>query len=560
MLSLESIFPSSFIIKNNPPLFKRWVPTGVGILILVLLFIPAALLGGVYSGNVTEMSSGMGIISEHILFANFATAVGMMVMGVFVFPIIYRFRFLDLLVGGFSLLIVLSGISALSESVAVIVLCSFLLGAVRVAIMVAIIFTLAEGVLGVNVASVLSPPDDTPKTNLDKVNTLRGVAINAIYLLMLSIGQMGSYLTSYIAYHFRWQYSYLVMMAMAIIGLIALLVILVPNRERGRQKVALPPLNATIPSTLFFLALTYILTYGKTFDWFADMRISVAGCIALVSAGWFIVQQSTTKRKFLDFKVCTIPGVILALICFLLVMILAASSSLTSAIMGLGLKLDTISSAAIGNWQFLGYAIGATLNIVMYLRGIHTRWILALGFALMTISAGYMYFQFQPQVAYSAMILPTVLRSMGMFMIYAFCGHYGVHELKNAGQQIGTWICVMMLFRSVMGPVAGASTYSNAIYHRSQHYIERFAQDVDATSSTAASFQRTQMGLMYQGKSYDEATQMASLSIKGSVQVQATLVALKEIAGWTLWGGVACVVFVLIFPYNGLRRQRTPSH
>ena len=80
MLSLELIFPSSFIIKNNPPLFKRWVPTGVGILILVLLFIPAALLGGVYSGNVTEMSSGMGIISEHILFANFATAVGMMVM------------------------------------------------------------------------------------------------------------------------------------------------------------------------------------------------------------------------------------------------------------------------------------------------------------------------------------------------------------------------------------------------------------------------------------------------------------------------------------------------
>lgn len=256
MLSLESIFPSSYLIKNNPPLFKRWVPTGVGMFLLVLLFIPGALLGGVYSGNVTEMSSGMGILSEHVLYANFATAVGMMVMGVFVFPFIYRFHFFDLLVGGFSLLILLSGICACSESVAVIVLCSFLLGAVRVATMVIIIFTLAEGVLGVNIASVLSPPDDTPKTTLDKVNTLRGVAINAIYLLMLSIGQMGSYLTSYIAYHFRWQYTYWVMMAIAMIGLVVLLIILNPNCERKRSKPALPPLNATIPSALFFLALT----------------------------------------------------------------------------------------------------------------------------------------------------------------------------------------------------------------------------------------------------------------------------------------------------------------
>ena len=555
-------FPESFLIKNNPPLFKHWVPKGLGILVLVLLFIPAALIGGVYSGNVSEMSSGMGILSEHVLFANFATAVGMMVMGAFVFPITQRFRFFNLLLCGFSLLILLSGICTSTSSVPLIVLCSFIIGMVRMALMVAIIFTLVEGAIGINLMCVLTPPEGTSKEEVEGMNTGRGVALNIFYAFIMSVGQVGSYITSYVAYHFRWQYSYLVMMALAIIGLIALLVILVPNRERdGKQAVlSLPSISAAIPSALFFLALSYILTYGKTYDWFQDTRISIAGCIALVSAGVFILQQSRAKEKFIDFKVCTIPGIILALVCFFLVMILAASSSLTSAIMGLGLKLDTISSAAIGNWQFLGYAIGAAINIVMLLQGIHTRWILALGFALITLSAGYMYFQFQPMVAYSAMILPTVLRSCGMFMIYAFCGYYGIHELKNAGQQISTWIFVMLLFRSVMGPVAGASTYSNAIYHRSQNYIERFAQDVDETSTAAQNFKRTQMGLMYQGKSYDEATQMASLSTKGQVQIQATLVALKEISGWTIWGGVSCILFVLLYPYNGWRRQKVLTH
>ena len=87
-------------------------------------------------------------------------------------------------------------------------------------------------------------------------------------------------------------------------------------------------------------------------------------------------------------------------------------------------------------------------------------------------------------------------------------------------------------------------------YHRSQHYVERFASESDVTSGTAFTFSRTQMGLMMQGKSSDEATQMASLSAKGNVQIQATLVALKDVSGWTIWLGIGCIGFVLLFPYK----------
>ena len=39
------------------------------------------------------------------------------------------------------------------------------------------------------------------------------------------------------------------------------------------------------------------------------------------------------------------------------------------------------------------------------------------------------------------------------------------------------------------------------------------------------------------------------LSIKGRIQVQATLSALKEMAGWTIYGGLICMIFVLVVPY-----------
>lgn len=550
-------FPESFLIKNNPPLFNKWVPSWLGTVMLLLLLIPAALIGGVYSSNLGDMSSGLGILSEHILFANFATAIGMMAVAPFAFQIVARYRFRDALIWGFCLLLLLSGICAVTDSIPILIGVCFLLGIVRVIVIIVAIFAIAEGVIGINVLSVLTPPASIPSTQIEEMNTGRGMALNLLYAYILSIGQVGSYLTSYIAYHFRWQYSYLIMMGLVIVGLICILLMMAPNRERGRiKKMELPSFTHIIPSALFFLSLSYILTYGKTYDWFDDERIAIAGCLALLSLGVFILQQVWSSKRLIESKSCFTQGVIISLFSFFMVMILSSSSSLVSAAMGLGMKLDGITSAAIGNYQFIGYVAGAIINIVMIIRKCHPSWILALGFSLITIATILLHFQFQTQIAYSQMVWPTILRSTGMFMIYAYCGYYGLLKFPNAAKWVGIWVFLMMALRSVLGPVAGASTYSNAIYHRSQNYIERFAVETDATSNAASTFKRTQMGLMYQGKSYDEATQMASLSTKGNIQIQATLVTLKEISGWTIWLGIACVGFVIIFPYEGLRSKK----
>lgn len=64
---------------------------------------------------------------------------------------------------------------------------------------------------------------------------------------------------------------------------------------------------------------------------------------------------------------------------------------------------------------------------------------------------------------------------------------------------------------------------------------------------------------MYQGKSEREAQHMAALSAKGRVQVQATLSAVKEMAGWTFYGCMACAVLMVVMPWRKRKLDLQPE-
>ena len=110
---------------------------------------------------------------------------------------------------------------------------------------------------------------------------------------------------------------------------------------------------------------------------------------------------------------------------------------------------------------------------------------------------------------------------------------------------------IMLTVRMVLGPGAGTAIYTNVMQHRQQHYVTRFAHDMDQLNTeVAASYNQTVQGMMYQGKSEKEAHNMAALSTKGRVQVQATLAAVKEMSGWTFYGCIACAVLMLVIPWR----------
>ena len=79
--------------KNYP--FYSWMPKPLGIIILLFFFLPILTVGGVYSVNSTEMMSGLGIISEHIQFANFVTSIGMAAFAPFLYQLVCVRLFTD---------------------------------------------------------------------------------------------------------------------------------------------------------------------------------------------------------------------------------------------------------------------------------------------------------------------------------------------------------------------------------------------------------------------------------------------------------------------------------
>ena len=95
------------------------------------------------------------------------------------------------------------------------------------------------------------------------------------------------------------------------------------------------------------------------------------------------------------------------------------------------------------------------------------------------------------------------------------------------------------------------------LQQRQQYYVTRYAHDYDRTNIEAVqSYEQTRRGMMYQGKSVTEAEEMAAISTKGKVQVQATLSAVKEMAGWTGYACIICALVTVLVPW----KKRDISH
>lgn len=114
----------------------------------------------------------------------------------------------------------------------------------------------------------------------------------------------------------------------------------------------------------------------------------------------------------------------------------------------------------------------------------------------------------------------------------------------------------MVAVRNVVAPAIGTSVYANWLQEKQQHYITRFVQDVrpDNPQSSISFAQASLLGQM-QGKDGLEASRLASTMLKGKVSLQATLVAMKDITGSTIWICLGGMAFALLIPYH--KHERT---
>lgn len=534
--------------KNYP--FYNWVPKPVGILILLLLFLPILTVGGTYSVNATEMMSGLGIISEHIQFANFATSIGMAAFCPFLYRLVVIRREKMMCIAGFSLMYIFSYICAKTESIFLLALCSLFMGFLRMVLMMVNLFTLIKYAGNMEAYDKITPGNEPESgEEWDKLDIERSIAQPGIYLFFMILGQLGTSLTAWLAFEYEWQYVYYFMMGL-LLFCILLVFITMPYHKYTTRRF---PINfrqfgnASIFS-VSLLCITYVLIYGKVLDWYDAPTIRWATAFAVITGGIFIYIEATQRKPYYLLEVFKLRTIRVGFLFYLLLMVLNSSSMFVNVFTGVAMKLDNLQNATLGNWCMVGYFIGTALTIGLSVKGVHFKYLFAAGFLLMGLSAMFMYFEVQSAGLYERMKYPIIIRSTGMMMLYSLVPTYATQRMPY--RFLSSWICTMLTVRMVLAPGIGTALYTNVMQERQQHYVTRYAQNVDMLHPEAsASFTQTVQGMQYQGKSKTEAVNMAAMSTKGRIQVQATLSAVKEMAGWTLYACLFCMIFALILPY-----------
>lgn len=534
-------------MKKNS-LFYKWVPSWLQVTVHILLFVPILFISGVYSPNASEMSGELGIISEHIQYANFATSVGMAVITPFFLRYMLMRRPKMMFIFGFNMLFLLSWICAVTDSMFLLMCCSFVTGSLRFMLIMNNLFPLLQGLTGHDPINAFIPQyAPTDPAIVARIDSGKAMLLPIVYVFFMTMGQLGSFVTAWLAYEYEWQYVYYAMMALALVAIILVESTMKYQKGNGLWVRFYKTGDFTAVS-VFLLSVCYILVYGKTLDWFDDVTMRIALIAAFISLGMFLMVQRGSFRPYLRLGIFKRTYTHIAVLMFMLFMLANSHSMLVNVYMGISMKTDNLQNASIGNYGIIGYVIAAFLCIFLAKKKVHFRYMFMVGFSFLLASAAYLYFHYQPQELYDNLILPTILRNIGTFMLYAMIAVYGMRRLPAV--LIPSWIFVMLTFRSALGPAVGVSVYSNLLHHRQEQHITNMTEYADASNADFLSaYNRSVMGGKMKGHSEEDAHTLATLSSKGKIQQQAMLITLKELTGWTIYLCMGCILLAFVLPY-----------
>lgn len=552
--------PSPYIgaedgVGRNFP-FYDWVPKPLGVIFLLILFIPMLTVGGVYSANSGEMTGGLGIQSEHIQFVGFLTSIGMAAFSPFFFDLVCRRREKMMLIVGFAVLYVLSYFCAKTDSILVLGLCTLVMGFVRQTLMMCNLFTLIKYCFHIEATLNLTPGNE-PRDGegWDKLDTEKTSSMPTIYFFFMILGQMGTWLTAWLAYSYEWQYVYYFMMAGMLVAIIILFLTMPWQRYRSKHvPLSFSKFGNVVIFCLMMSSFIYVCVYGKTYDWYDDASIRLATVLFLVTLPIFIYLEKTRRSPYFLLETFKLRTVQYGIALFVLLMIMNSSAMFVNVFTSVGMKIDNWQNATLGNWVLLGYFFGFLLAIICGNKGVHLKWLFSMGFVFIGLASLFMYFEVQTAGELSRMKWPIVIRATGMMLLYSLTAVHANQRMPY--RYMSTWVCIMLTFRMVVGPGIGSALYSNVLQYRQQYYVTRYAHDFDRTNeATARQWDMTVRGMQAQGKSETEAREMAAMSLKGKVQVQATVRTIKEMSGWTFYGCLICAGAVLLVPWRKRRME-----
>ena len=109
----------------------------------------------------------------------------------------------------------------------------------------------------------------------------------------------------------------------------------------------------------------------------------------------------------------------------------------------------------------------------------------------------------------------------------------------------------LIIFRSVLSPVAASAFYGNMLYRKTHQYMVSLSENITmADPVSAARYSQSLDSAIAGGHGINEATQMATNSLYMTLQNQGLLLAMKDISGWLLAITFTVAVVSAFIPFH----------
>lgn len=508
---------------------RSWVPQWAGIIIAFVIMLPIILINGAYTGNITEVSGTLGVLSEDISMAYYATSAGMAIA----YPFVPKFRTVlttkTVLLTDLLLQIGLSFICARINQIDIIIVCSFFIGILKAFAMLEII---------IMIRPFFSPAN------------VRSEFYGYFYPIVFSAGQISMLLTAQLAYYYQWQYMYYFVILLLLIAILFILIFF----RYSRQIIRIPfreidGRSFLLMSSILLMSI-YVATYGKTLDWFSSLKITVY-TIAIPILFWlFIHRQQTLKTPYLHLEVLNHGKALIGYTFMVLTMFFSSTSTLVTNYANSIIRVDSVHANMLNLWMLPGF-IGGGVICFWWFRWQRWRFriLISLGMLCFTVYLAILYFGITINGTYEMLYFPMILRGMGMMILFIAFGVYVVEGMEPRFMIHNAFFLIAS--RSVIAPAFASSFFSNLLYRVQQNDMNLLSENMRMDYPLAAQqYSQSLNNAVAQGHSISDAGMLATNALYSTLQTQSLLLSLKTIIGYVLILAIAITIVSRFIPFH----------
>lgn len=500
------------------PTFKDCIPHNARFAMLIIFAFCFQLAGGVYLGNLAQMTGGISLLQEDIMFAAYSSFIGLTMTFPLLFRIKFRFKSRNIIMFAALTLVACNIVTMNSDNRVALCIAGFIAGSCRL----------------IGTFECMSTLQGKLAPNHDQT-----IFFCVLFCIILTAIQLSGVATVYMDIYYSWRYMHLLTMATMLC--VALCAFLFMKNIRIMDIMPFKGIDwmGMFLWSLFLLSGTFVALYGKFFDWFYSVYIRTGCVICILSFLLAVRQMKRVQQPFFapelfNYKCLRVAcGLIL-----MMILLLATPKAIEGAMLGTILKFENSATITI-NWIVIAGGVLGSLNSFYWLayKRVRYKWIIFTGFLCLVGYHGTMYFIIDPRMTLEMFYLPSLLHGFGYTTLYVVLTLYAIRQIpfKYFLQPVG----ILGFIRTGIGTAVAAALVTNLMTGFIEENTMLLSMELDAVNPAAA---HTVDGVL-----------------KRSVMQQAMLISMKQILGYFTVSGIALLLLILTMPYIRPTMRIMPS-